>query len=220
MARICCLLPAVALLTVGGMQAAVAGPYVEGAVGVGIVHDANTKTYTLSNPPDTATGRIALDYKHPVSLGAELGVSLADQGLFRFSLSYDNIDAELRSATVSGTVNGTPGSITFQASDLKNAGYEVDSNIHLVAANVYYSPLAHFSTQPYVGLGVGAALFSHADGELALTATVGVRQVISNSAFLGLRYRYARISGPTDDLGLEYEPIRASLFSAVAGFSF
>ncbi len=134
-----------------------------------------------------------LDYKPALALGVELGTPGLENSPFGWSVSYDYLRSNLDKATVSGTVNGAPGSATFSSSQLKNAGLNFDNDVHLATANFYYrSPFLNV-VHPYIGVGAGAAFMSHADTQPALDLTLGMRLPMSENTYYGMRYRYIRV---------------------------
>ncbi len=72
--------------------------------------------------------------------------------------------------------------------------------------------------RPYLGVGLGAAWLTHSDTQTAVTATAGVRISLSEDAYLGLRYRYYRITGPTSTLGIKLNPINNRSIMSVIGY--
>lgn len=82
------------------------------------------------------------------------------------------------------------------------------------------------NSQPYIGLGVGAATFDNLDSQFAFLVTLGANVPLGPSAYIGGRYRAAFISGPsrsTDngiDYGIEFDSITTHTFSLILGFQF
>jgi hypothetical protein len=207
-----------ALVPVGAYAQPVA--YIEGSVGVAFMPNVSTQTYTFFIDPYTISGHGELDYGTNLVAGAEIGYAGFAHGQLRWGLSYDYMHATLESASLVGSVNGVPGSIKFSSGELNGAGFNFDNSVHLITTDFYYN-FADIGgvIRPYVGVGVGAALIEHADAELALSGTAGFRYGFAdNTAYIGVRYRYYRISGPTDDFGIKYDPIQAHTVSAVLGF--
>jgi opacity protein-like surface antigen len=196
--------------------------YIEGSVGVRFSSDVQTKNYTFVVPPDTASGHAELNYGTNVVIGAELGIAdLVGDGNWRFGVSYDYTQFNLDSVRFVGTVNGVPGSVTVSDSDVRSAGFNFDNTVHIVMGNIYYNlPVIRDAFRPYVGLGAGAAFIEHADTEFAFNVSAGIRMALGPSAYVGLRYRFIRVEGPTDELGIQYKPITAHTISAVVGFYF
>jgi opacity protein-like surface antigen len=81
-------------------------------------------------------------------------------------------------------------------------------------------PLINTRLQPYIGIGVGAAMIENAKTQLSLSGTLGARMDVSDQAYIGVRYRFTRIQGTTDDAGIAYDAITFHTFSAVLGFYF
>jgi hypothetical protein len=76
------------------------------------------------------------------------------------------------------------------------------------------------NVQPYVGIGVGAATFQHADTTFAFLFTLGANVPLGQQAYIGGRYRLAVISGPTTDTGIEINGFTTHIFSLVLGYRF
>jgi opacity protein-like surface antigen len=194
-----------------------AGGFIEGAVGVGMIQPVSTDTQTVVSPPDTVQLRGTLHYNDSLSAGAEAGWRNVDATRIKISLSYDYLKAKLSHADVSGTIDAAPFAGSMSSGLLRSFGIDFDNTVHLAAANIYFEPEAMNFFQPYIGVGVGAAFFDHAGTEPAVTATIGVTHALTPNAYIGLRYRYAHVWGPTDDLGFKYDPINAHLISAIVG---
>lgn len=191
--------------------------FAEVSLGASFVPTIRTKTYTITNGIDTATGHIDLNYGTALTAGAEVGIL---GGLFPkvgFSLSYDYIQARFDHGLIVGTLNGVPGSIAFNRNDVSSFGLSLDNDVHVVAANIFFSPWESGAIHPYLGVGAGAAIISRADSEFALTATAGVRADISDDVYVGVRYRYHYITGPTDDFGIRYDGINNHSVMAILG---
>jgi opacity protein-like surface antigen len=191
--------------------------FAEVSVGASFIPTIRTKTYTITGDFGSATGHINLNYDTGLTAGAEVGIL---GGLFPkigFSLSYDYLQARFDHGLVVGTVNGDPGSFAFNRSEVASFGLNLDNDVHLVAYNVFFSPWSQGAVHPYLGAGIGAAIISHADVQLALTATAGVRADISDDVYVGVRYRYYHVAGPTDDLGIRYDEISNHSVMAILG---
>jgi len=50
-----------------------------------------------------------------------------------------------------------------------------------------------------------------------VTATAGFRMALTDQAYVGLRYRFYRVEGPTDDTGIRYEPLETHSVMAILG---
>lgn len=191
--------------------------YAEIAVGASFIQPVNTDTYTFHYGSTTASGRIALHYQTAVTGGAELGVAGVGMPEIRLGVSYEFLPATFGNGTATGTVNGTSGSATFTRSDALGAGINLDNDVHLVTGNIYYSLPLVGKIRPYFGIGAGAAMVEHADAQFALTGTLGARAALSDAVYVGLRYRYYRIEGPTDSLGIRYSAITNHSVMALLG---
>jgi len=197
--------------------AAAPAPYFELGVGMDIVPTVSTQTYTLKAGTNTATGRIDLDYDTGLAGSAELGYAGVGIPELRLGVGYDYLEGKFASGLVTGTVNGTSGSLPFSRADIAALGGSLDNDVHVVTGNAYYSLPMWGGIRPYFGGGIGAAFIQNAGSNLALTATAGFRWALTEQAYLGLRYRFYRVEGPTDDLGIRYEPIMTHSVMAILG---
>ncbi len=193
--------------------------YTELSLGASFIPTVSTKTYTITDGINTATGRIDLKYDTSLTAGVEVGV--ADVGVpeIRVGLVYDYLRANFSSGVVVGTLNGAPGSFAFNRSDLSSIGITLDNSVHVLTGNVTYDLPNWGALTPYLGGGAGAAFIEHAGTELVLTGTAGVRVAINDYMYAGLRYRFYRISGPTDTFGIRYEDISNHSVMVLFGMS-
>jgi opacity protein-like surface antigen len=190
--------------------------YVEGSVGLLLIPNVETEPFTIDTGFGIFEGDVELDYGEDFTFGFEGGYST---GVWRFALSYDYSNAELDSATVSGTLDGDPFEENVTHNDLNDFGISADNTLQLFQAHAFYNlPLLGPAIRPYVGVGAGMAAIEHADSELAFSATVGARFALSEAAYLGAKYRFTFIAGPTDDGGTRFENFALHTFSVLIGF--
>jgi len=191
--------------------------FAEVSLGASFIPTIRTKTYTLSDGIDTATGHIELNYSTGLTAGAEAGIL---SGLFPkvgFSISYDYLQARFDHGLITGKLDGIPGSLAFTRNDVAGFGINLDNDVHLIAANVFYNPWEEGSIHPYIGGGVGVAIISHTDTQAAVTATAGVRADLSDNFYVGVRYRYFYVTGPTDSFGIRYDSLSNHSVMAMIG---
>jgi opacity protein-like surface antigen len=191
--------------------------FAEVSLGASFIPTIRTKTYTISDGIDTATGHIELNYSTGLTAGAEAGIL---GGLFPkigFSISYDYLQARFDHGLITGTLNGVPGSLSFTRNDVTDFGITLDNDVHLIAANILYNPFDDGRIHPYIGGGVGVAVISHTDTQAAVTATAGVRADLSNDFYVGVRYRYYYVTGPTDNFGIRYDSLSNHSVMAMIG---
>lgn len=181
--------------------------YAEVGVGVSIIPAVSTKTYTLTDGVNVATGKVTLNYDTALTAGAEIGLAGVGVPQLRLGIGYDFVQARFSSGDLVGTLNGSPGSLHFTRSDVASFGITLDNDVHLISGNISYDLANWGAITPYVGVGAGAAIIQHADTQLALTATAGLRAAIDDDSYVSLRYRFYHISGPTDDFGIQYDAI-------------
>jgi opacity protein-like surface antigen len=193
------------------------GPYMELGIGVNIIPTVSTQTYTVTSGTTTASGKIDLDYDSGLAGGAEVGYAGVGIPQLRLGLGYDYLEGKFASGVVRGTVNGTTGTFSFSRADLTSLGASLDNDVHVVTGNAYYSLPMVGAIRPYIGGGIGAAFIQNAGSNLALTASAGFRWAVTDQAYIGLRYRFYRVEGPTDDIGIKYEPIMTHSVMAIIG---
>ena len=211
------LLLASSMSAVAQESAALPAPYFELGVGMNIVPTVSTQTYTFRSGANTATGKIDLDYDTGLAGGAELGYAGVGIPELRLGVGYDYLEGKFASGVITGTVNGTSGSLPFSRADIASLGGSLDNDVHVVAGNAYYSLPMWGGIRPYFGGGIGAAFIQNAGSNLALTATAGFRWELTEQSYMGVRYRFYRVEGPTDDLGIKYEPIMTHSVMAILG---
>lgn len=213
----CVLLCAIPTLACAQDDGTLPVSFAEVSLGASFIPTIRTKTYTLSDGINTATGHIELNYSTGLTAGAEFGIL---GGLFPkigFSISYDYLQARFDHGLITGTLNGDPGSLAFTRNDVASLGINLDNDVHLIAANVLYNPLEEGRIHPYIGGGVGVAIISHTDTQAAVTATAGVRADLSDDFYVGVRYRYFYVTGPTDDFGIRYDSLSNHSVMAMIG---
>jgi opacity protein-like surface antigen len=193
--------------------------YTEFSLGASFIPTVSTKTYTITDGVNTATGRIDLKYDTSLTGGVELGAAGVGVPEIRLGLGYDYLRANFSSGVVVGTLNGAPGSFAFNRSDLSTIGISLDNNVHVLTGNVTYDLPNWGAVTPYLGGGAGAAFIEHANTELVLTASAGVRVAINADMYVGVRYRFYRITGPTDAFGIQYDDISNHSVMALFGMS-
>jgi opacity protein-like surface antigen len=206
--------------------------YVEIGFGASFIPTVQTKNFTIPLFGGLETGHADLNYSTALTESAEIGLAGVAVPEIRLAASYEHLTAHFDNGSITGTLNSGPGipsatgTLSATRAELNSLGFDaglLDSDVSIATANVYYSlPLLDFAKpvilRPYLGMGLGAAWLTHADTQLAVTATAGVRVSLSEDAYLGLRYRYYRITGPTDALGIQLDPINNHSIMAVIGY--
>ena len=192
------------------------GFYGEIGVGLSLLQSAATEPFSADVGLGTLAGTMDVEFASPQGMfGAEVGLAAPR---WRFGVSYDWMDATLQSTAFSGTFNGSPLTTTIEKDDLDALGFQTDTGFLIAGGNVYYNFLpSRSAVEPYIGVGVGAAIVQNASTELALSATAGARYAITPRAYVGARYRFARIAGPKDDSGIQYDNIFIHMISVQLG---
>lgn len=194
--------------------------YVEGAIGISVIQDVHTEDYLIDVPGfGTFAGHGEAHYNTEFTGGAEIGITT---GRWRFGASWDFTSAQLDTARVRGELDGVPFNEEITDDALaEDFGISLDNNANVLAGNVYYNfgaPDASF--RPYIGAGLGAAVFEKASTEFAVTATLGARFALGPRSYVGGRYRLTHIAGPDDNAGVKFEPITMHTFSLLLGLYF
>jgi opacity protein-like surface antigen len=192
-------------------------PYAEIGVGLDIVPDVSTQTYTFTSGANTGTGKINLNYDTGFAAAAELGYAGLGIPQLRLGIGYDYLEGTFRSGQIVGTVNGAPGSLSFTRNNIASLGSSLDNDINLVSGNLYYSLPMVGPIRPYIGGGAGVAFITNAGSNFAASATAGFRMAITDEAYFGVRYRYYWVNSPTDDGGIHYEDVTAHSVMAILG---
>ncbi|MCU7959245.1 MAG: outer membrane beta-barrel protein [gamma proteobacterium symbiont of Bathyaustriella thionipta] len=189
--------------------------FVEGSIGYNFYADVDADlgfTTEAGNITDAT-----LDYDDGISYGAEIGISHFDPyDVLRLSASWEYFDAEFDSgkATVSGGTVFPPGPVKITSSD------DLDIEINLFMANLYYDFETKWAFKPFIGAGLGLADIKDADDkELAWKLMLGGNYEFTDHFGIGLRYQYVQISGP-DQNDLKFDDIGTSTVSATARYQF
>lgn len=214
-------------LSVHAEEANLPAAYVEGSVGGSFIPTVQTNTITLTDGINTAIGHANLSYSNALTEGAEIGVAGVFIPEIRLGVSWEHLELRFDNGSVAGTVNGTPGSLSFTRADLTSVGFSsgaLDTRANVVTANVYYSlPLIDFGQpwqmRPYLGVGLGETGLANAGNNFTVTGTAGIRASVSETAYVGVRYRYYHVSGPTDKiLDVPFNAVTNHSIMAVFGF--
>src|SRR4029078_8376 len=67
------------------------------------------------------------------------------------------------------------------------------------------------------GDGVVVALTAHTDTQAPVAAPARVRADLSDDFYVGVRYRYYYVTGPTDDFGIRYDSLSNHSVMAMIG---
>lgn len=192
--------------------------YLEGSVSLLLIPNVESEPYAIDTGSGIFDGTVDLDFGNNFMYGVEAGAST---GLWRFGVSYDRAELELDSGTAVGTLNGSPFQATVSNDAIGAYGVAANNIFQLIQGNVYYNlPLLGTDIRPYIGLGAGAAIIEHADSELVISATAGMRFALGPFAYMGAKYRYSIVTGPTYDSGVPLEKFGFHTFSVLLGLYF
>lgn len=172
---------------------------------------------------DTFDGALRYNSDPSITAGLEVG-SARIANRFRIGVSYDYVKASLDTVNYVGTLNGIAVNEKVDVGDLADALGYTDINLvghaHFVqgqAAVNLAPPNARFKA--VIGAGGGAALANGVDTGLAVSGTAALEIPVNAALSLGVRYRYIRASGWTDQLyNYDYEPVNLHLISVTASF--
>jgi len=215
--KVCLVAAFCALPTLASAQGM--GGYIEGNIGAAFV--SNLDANVDETPPGVAT----LDIGTELLFGAEIGVrGLGNANNLRLGLGWDHMNAGLDSVTLSGFGNPTE---TFTCAELaiETGGdptcSDLETKINIVALNAYLDfPMGNnMGIVPFIGVGAGWAFLQDTDSQFAASGSAGVRVPLGMNAYVGGRYRFQYISGPSDDLG-EFDAITSHGLSAIVGVNF
>ncbi len=195
--------------------------YVEGSVGFLVTNSVETDEFSALTSGGLFEGTIDFDYDAQWSAGLEGGFMT---GPWRFGVAWDYISSEVESAHAVGLLDGLPADFYATDQELEDEfGISGNRDIHIITANGYY----HFNAfdfaapvQPYLGIGLGAAIFQNANTTFAFTATAGANFSLGPNVYLGGRYRLGLLSGPENDFGVSFGELTTHTFSLVLGYRF
>ena len=200
-----CMLPSVA-------SAQQVGGYIEGNIGAAFLSSIDISV------DSGETG--SLDIGSDVIFGAEAGIrGFGNAENLRFGASWDHFKAGIDAISVDGVGSLTCAELAVE-SDGEITCSDLEFKVNVVAANVYIDLNAgNMGIQPFIGVGAGLALIDGADSQFAMSGTVGARYPLGMSAYIGGRYRYQWISGPSDS-EVELGSISVHGVSAIFGVNF
>lgn len=204
--------------------------YLEGMLGFSFPQDVSTETYTGTafGVIDFDDASLVLDYEDAITYGAEYGMYLSES--VRLGFSIQSIAADLQkikgtsgTATLDGTVYDLT-TLSVSRSDYVGAGFDGDdleTKNGFFSVNAYYDLPASGKLRPFMGLGLGAVDFENApDNEFAASLYAGARYFYQDNAYAGIKLGAHRISGPEDELGVQYEDFNVFTAAATIGFEF
>ncbi|MAN79669.1 MAG: hypothetical protein CMF64_04670 [Magnetovibrio sp.] len=217
---------AVALASKDGAQAA--DIYVEGQLGVAVMEDIDTNTYSGAAGGITVTGaKGTLEYDEEFMFGAEAGVQNFGVQNMRLGFGVKHMNVELDAITLSagsitdGTTTITNASAKVSRENLGGIAQAFDNNVQLYSFNAYYDIPMEAAIKPFVGGGIGFVDIENADSlEPAFTLSAGARYNLSESVYAGVKADYHFVSGPTDELGIEYENFGVFTAAVMVGMTF
>ncbi len=200
----------------------------EFSVGAGFPSSVETAPYSVISTVDAPalgiavgddlSGTLSGSYKAGIAGGLEIGMRGVGDKHVSMSVSYDYIQANLHEITASGTINGVPTTSTASLDALGVNGSDFNNEVHLVLGNLRYDPFGpHEQFQPFIGVGGGGAFIENSDAAAALAGTAGVRVPLGLGFYAGVKYRYIKVFGYEDQLGIDYDDMSGHLVSFMLG---
>ena len=173
---------------------------------------------TVLAPGDVIAGRLSGDFNAGIAAGIEIGMRGVGDKHISASVSYDYLQANLESITASGTIAGAPASETQSLEALGLTGADFNNEADLVLGNLRYDFVGpRAPLQPFIGIGAGGAFIEDSRSSAAFAATAGVRAPLGLGFFVGARYRYVKVLGYEDQIGIEYKDLNAHILSLTLG---
>lgn len=212
------------LVTAQGVE----GFYIEGSVGAMFPSNVETTPFNGTVSGVTfANVAASIDYDTSAYYGGEIGITAFDRfrvgaGVLGFTTNWSQVSGSGTLTRGATTVNLANASVSRgQVSAIGLDPTQFDNDVYLYTLNGYYDFSAGGPFTPFAGLGLGVASIENATGdEFAASLYGGARYNVSENLYAGLKLGFHRISGPTDQLGIQYEPITAFTAAATIGVEF
>ena len=189
--------------------------YAEIGLGLVIISDPSTEPLTGTSPNGDITYnnlRLNLESENATAWSLEYGRHIDRSFGLRAGVNYSSFKGKLKRlyGTGSYTYNGTTYNVSnsYNRSEVTNAA-SFDTSIKILSANLYKDfDQADSNFTPYIGLGLGRADLNNTSGkENVSILTVGFKYDIYDSTYIGGKFLYNTVSGPTNNDGLKYEDI-------------
>lgn len=215
--------PLVAIVLALSSTASAADIYIEGALGF-YDADVTTKSYSgVSGVVNVNDLSADLNYDIDPALGFEVGVRVAPQ--IRVGLAYSKLKLELSDARINGSISdGTTtfsGPVSVTDEEFDSIGVSFDNDVDVWLVNGYYDFKTKGNLKPYVGAGIGRVKIENAkSSEMGYGLSLGANYEINKNFYAGLRGSYVRVTGPTDEIGLEFDDIDLTSVQVLLGYKF
>ena len=202
--------------------------YVEIGLGLVIISDPSTEPLTGTSPNGDITYnnlRLNLESENATAWSFEYGRHIDRNFGLRTGVNYSSFKGKIKRiyGTGSYTYNGTTYNVSnsLNRSEVPNAA-SYDTSINILSANLYKDfDQADSNFTPYIGLGLGQADINNTSGkENVSSLTVGFNYDIYDSTYIGGKFLYNKVSGPTNNDGLKYEDINLKTWSLQIGRRF
>lgn len=205
--------------------------FTEFSVGAGFPSQVETVQYDVISPisgmtsggqtinvGDRLIGNLSGDYDGGLAAGLAIGIRGVGDKHIGLNVSYDYMQANLTAITATGTINGSPATDSASLDALGLTGADFNNEVHLVLGNVRYDFVGpRERVQPYIEVGAGGAFIEDSNASAAFSAGGGVRMPLGLGFYIGARYRYVKVLGYEDQLGIDYKDLNAHVVSAVLG---
>jgi hypothetical protein len=173
---------------------------------------------------DLLSGTLSGDYNPGIAAGLEIGLRGVGDKHISLSISYDYAQANLEDVTASGTITrvgtATAAPLTFgeSAAALRGAGVEFNNEAHLLLGHIRYDFVGpREPIQPFIAVGGGGSFIENSESSAALAGTAGVRVPLGLGFYAGAKYRYVRVFGYEDQLGIDYDEMSGHVVSLMLG---
>ena len=199
------------------------GLYIEGQVNYTQVQDIDLKNFTgtISNGRTFTNLKGKLGYDSDIGYGVEVGVSEFLNKNLRLGLSYGGNKIELKKATQISNTDGEPLPSSATPQEIRDLGFNFDSNVKIYSLNAYYDFNNFNSFVPFVGVGLGQAdILNAKDKELSKSLYLGARYLVDKNIYVGGKGTYSMIDGPEDKNGMKYDDISLYAVTLSVGYQF
>ena len=202
--------------------------YAEIGLGLVIISDPSTEPLTgrsLNGDITYNNLRLNLESENATAWFLEYGLHINRSFGFRAGVNYSSFKGKLKRlyGTGSYTYNGTTYNVSnnYNRSEVTNAA-SFDIRFTVLSANLYKNfDQTDSNFTPYIGLGFGQADLNNTGGKENVSSfTVGFKYDIYDSTYIGGKFLYNKVSGPTNNDGLKYEDIDLKTWSLQIGRRF
>ncbi len=190
----------------------------EFTVGAGFPAQVETVQYDVDVLGANYVGTLSGTYHAGIAGGIEIGMRGVGSKHVSISFSYDYLQANITDVTFNGTRDGLPYSANATRADFNAAGIDFNNQANLLLGNLRYDFVGPTEIiQPFIGVGGGGSFIENSAASAALAATAGFRVPLGRGFYTGARYRYVKVFGYEDQIGIDYKDLNAHLVSFMFG---